>query len=84
MTIGMENCVLIPITDLCTPKDGYSVYLNRYWTVKNGCALFYQSGSHLSPQCNSNETIARKLTESLWPDCESKFIAVAYVKPDKD
>ena len=42
--------------DVSTPRDGYTVYMNRYWVCVDGDpkqALFYGD----SPQCNRNKYV---------------------------
>lgn len=60
------------------PPDGtWDVYANRWWCHQPGKGLLFW---RQSPQCNSNEQIARSTQQKLYPDAETIFIPRAYFK----
>lgn len=63
-----------------TPGDGFwEIYADRWWVHYQGKGLAFFRGS---PQCNSNESIARKVQKAAHPDADLIFIARAYVRHD--
>ncbi len=75
----VNKCQKIPVQEVQTPKEGYVVKLNRWWTLTpDECVLFDR---RCSPQCHSNEQIAKGLTQQLYPKCTTVFIPVAYFPP---
>ena len=73
------------------PAEGHC-FVNRWWAVhpEHGVAFyasrrrpFLEPGEEdePSPQCNSNETTARILTQRINPDCVVKFIPAVFVGP---
>lgn len=72
------------IEDVTTPKEGYIVYLDRYWACIDGDptkALFY--GKYHSPQCNGNKHLCEHLNYSLHKEdsrVQTVFIPIAYIK----
>lgn len=77
MIMDMRLLVKVPIKEATTPTDGSRVYANRYWTVMDECILFWRG---FAPQCNSNEDIAKKVRDKLYPECDVRFFEVIYHK----
>ena len=80
----------IPADTAVTPIEGHA-FVNRWWTVhpEKGVAFYCtrRRGFDLepgvadepSPQCNSDEYSCRRIQQSLYPDCETKFLPVVFV-----
>lgn len=67
----------LPESEATTPTEGADVMLDRWWSVHPEKGLiFYKT---YSPQCNSNEQIARNICAKLYPDALVKFIPVVFV-----
>lgn len=78
MTIDQTAITYIPLEEVTRPPRGghWDVWANVWWSHVPGKGLmFYRK----SPQCNSNETIARKLQEQLYPDAELVFVERAFL-----
>lgn len=71
--------------DVITPKNGWRVMCDRYWLMRNGKALAYESGlytRHLSPICNHmREVVEYMRNKPGFEDCEIKALSVAYFPP---
>jgi hypothetical protein len=69
----------IPLDEATKEPDSgtWDVYVNRWWshTPEKGI-MFYRK----SPQCNSNEQIARKIQESCYPEAETIFVPRVYLR----
>lgn len=62
------------------PKDGFlHCYKNRYWSVHPTKGLAFWGKGYASPQCNSNESLAKRLAP---PWAEVKFIETVLVPLD--
>lgn len=49
-----------------------------YWAVTpDDCILFYSNA--MQPQCNKNESIARRIVGKLHPECEVRYLAAVYI-----
>lgn len=72
-----EDYSQVSLDELQRPKDGFVCYLNRYWLVHNGNALFYGN----SPQCNKDKRVVEYcLKSNLNADnLECVFVPIAYV-----
>lgn len=71
----------VSFEDASTPRDG-EVMTDRWWVVHPVLGLaFYvmPRGSHRTPQCNADETIARHHLCELYPGHEVRFVPVAFV-----
>lgn len=68
----------IPVEKAVKPFEEAYVYCNRWWTVRDGCILFYRK----SPQCNSIEKVARKFQERLFPGANVRFLPVVFAPND--
>lgn len=64
----------IPIEEAIKPKNGECL-VNRYWSVQDGCILFYNN----SPQCNADQAVARVITDKLYPQAEVILIPEVYI-----
>lgn len=62
------------------PGDGlWDILVDRWWSYEPGKGLlFYRK----SPQCNSHEAIARKITKQCYPDAEVIFVPRVYLRHD--
>ena len=78
--MSREDYERIPLDELCKPKDGYVVWLSKWWRVdKDGNALIYIKDGHYAPQFNSNEDLARRMVEMFKGD-HVEYIPIAYIK----
>jgi hypothetical protein len=71
----------VPMERVTTlPHDGFwDIRSDRWWVYQPDKGLvFYRK----SPQCNINETIARKLQQQCWPDAELIFLERVYLPHD--
>jgi len=82
----LEHFQQVPIAELTAPKSGiFHVRVNEFWAVTDdNCLLFYTGRGkkrrhYTSPQCNSNEDIARKVSESYDFPVTVKQLAIVYV-----
>lgn len=67
----------VPLEKLKTPRGGAICYTDTWWIVTpDNCVLFFRG---FSPQCNSNEAVAKYLRERLHPTCTVEKIEVAYL-----
>ena len=60
----------IPVDLLTEPRNGECL-ADRYWMIRDGRALFFQSASQRYgwlPQCNRDERTAKYLRDKLYPD----------------
>lgn len=57
----------------------YELILNSWWLCRGGKPLVYKGRS---PQCNSNEQIARALQERTYPEAQVLFFPRVWVKID--
>jgi hypothetical protein len=73
-----KDWICVKIEDAVTPRDGYVVIKDRWWSVKDGCIRFYRG--YWSPQCNSNKAISEHIGAS-WHD-RVEFIPLVYVPHD--
>ena len=74
------------VKDISTPKNGYTVYKDRWWACfgDEKKAIFYGN----SPQCNSSKEIAQHVTNGYKDELEKHyeeevnfvFVPIAYVK----
>ena len=62
------------------PGDGFwNIMADRWWShVPEKGLIFYGN----SPQCNSNEGLARALARRIWPDAVVIFLPRVYLKHD--
>lgn len=78
-----DKMIHIPYEQVTTPIDGSTVMMNKWWTVfKEGHISIYTGGrkpneygfySTYSPQCNSNENIAKRLGK-----VDAVFLPIVY------
>ncbi len=73
--MNMTRFQKITIEEAIKPKDRARVYINKYWSVVNGCVLFFEG---VAPQCNSNKDIAEMVTKKLFPSGQVKFLDIVY------
>ncbi len=82
MNTNYDKIRFIPLEELETPKTGYQAMVGYFWVIKDGCAMAYcrfgNKENTGSPQCNMNETIAKRLKEKLYPDAEVVQVPVAF------
>lgn len=73
--------VCVPVDVATTPTNGYAM-VNRWWTVhpERGVVFARWRDGEVSPQCNPSESMSKRLTQQLWPDCESRFIPVVFME----
>ena len=58
-------------------KDIVQIFHDTWWVVdKDGNVLFSRG---TSAQCNRNKEIAQSFVDRMYPDCEIKFIPVAFI-----
>lgn len=71
--------ILVPISDITTPKDGRICYCDRWWRVtENDEVLFFKA--YTSPQCNSNPEVIKHVNKSFnSPSTTPKFIETAFL-----
>ena len=75
----MAKLLRLPLKELTTPKDGYIVYLDRYWLVdEEDHALF--AGDFTRPWCNSNKRVTLSFQDNRPLKTSIQFIPVAYVE----
>lgn len=80
MAIGEDRFEFFPIADMTDPPNGLIQHFKDCWWIahpEKGLAFFKSAGRHLSPQCNINESITRKLAVA-YPWCEVVFIPSAF------
>lgn len=75
----------VPEAVAVKPAEGRCL-VNRWWAVhpERGVAFYaqlfgYTRSEEPSPQCNSNEHVARHLTAKLQPDCEVKLLPTVFL-----
>lgn len=62
-----------------TPPAGLIEHLkDRWWVVHPTKGLVFWDKHHMAPQCNSNEAVARRIWEQMYPWAEIKFIPSVY------
>jgi len=71
--------ILVPVSDLLTPKPGRIVYGPRWWVVtENDEVLFFDQ--YTSPQCNIHESIVARLGHGFdAPITTPKYFEIAFV-----
>lgn len=77
-----EKIINIPLRLITKPTNNHKrVICNSYWVFEAATrtVLFYRAGDYLAPQTNTNKDITDYLIKCMYPDCESKFIKVAFV-----
>ena len=75
----MSHYIKVPLERAQTPKQGYRVYLNKWWLVEDGCVLGFKlhDRDHPTPQCNDNKAII-EVSLKRKPEQTAVFLAVAY------
>lgn len=79
MTISEDKFEFVPVEEAIIPPPGLIDHMkDRWWIVHpdKGLAFFKSRGS-LSPQCNGDERITRRLSEA-YPWAEVRFIPSAF------
>jgi len=66
---------IIPVEEAIRPKNGATVYTNKYWAVLDGCVLFFRG---FAPQCNANKELAEMVVSRLYPDAEIELLDCVY------
>lgn len=71
----------LPLEEVETsPGEGlWDILTNRWWAYEPGKGLLFYGKS---PQCNRNESIARKVQESCHPDAELLFVERVCLRHD--
>lgn len=71
--------ILVPISNLTTPKDGRICYCNHWWRVtEDNDVLFYRR--YTSPQCNSNKAVMERVGKAFdAPITTLQYIEVAFL-----
>jgi len=78
--------ILVPLSDITTPKEGRICYSSRWWLVtSNNEVLFYKS--YNSPQCNGNKKLSEYLAGRISKEIEDsnltcQFIDMAFIPHD--
>lgn len=75
MSDFLEKCDKLPISKAIVPFTGAKVWVDNYWVVVDECLLFYKK---TSPQCNSNQEIAEKVRDIIYPGAEVRLIPLVY------
>jgi len=73
--MNKNNFEMIPVEEARRPKNGATVYTDKYWAVQDGCVLFFRG---FAPQCNSNKKLAEMVTTKLYPEAKVKFFDCIY------
>jgi len=73
----MKDITMVPIAKATAPFDGAMVMANRWWTVIDGCILFYRGDR---PQCNSQKEVVQHNNKRLYPNATIEFIPIVYVE----
>ncbi|RLI66842.1 MAG: hypothetical protein DRO67_00265 [Candidatus Asgardarchaeum californiense] len=73
--MNLNNYTKIPVEEAIIPKNGSTVYVDKYWCIVDNCVLFYRD---VAPQCNSNREIAERVAEKLYPEATVQFIPRIY------
>lgn len=69
-----DRFVFVPIDEAIVPPGGLIEHLkDRWWVVHPEKGVAYFDKRHKSPQCNSNETITRRLAQA-YPWAEVRFL----------
>jgi hypothetical protein len=55
----------------------WDIYADRWWAHEPDKGLLFYGKS---PQCNANESIARKVQQAAHPDAELLFVERVYVR----
>jgi len=82
----MEGNIFFVREDIAiTPADGMCI-TNRWWAFhpEKGLAFYYVADGFYGtpepcPQCNNDESTARKLIADLLPDLQVKFVPVVFL-----
>lgn len=76
-----KNLVSFPLTDITTPKNGATAYVDYFWLTKDGNA--FKAKLYGSPQCNKDKRIVERVYGNLIANgYEVTHIPVAYVTED--
>lgn len=59
--IPEKDWIKVKIEDAIIPHEGYTVIMDRWWSVKDGYIFYYRY--YTCPQCNSNKDITERLGE---------------------
>ncbi len=70
----------VPIESILSSFDGARVITDCWWCVLDEHVMFHRQAG--TPQCNSIKDIACRVGQKLYPGCEIRFIAVAYVEDE--
>lgn len=75
-----EKYTFIPLDEIVQPKSNATCIADHWWEVRDGCVLGFKlygpkSKARMSPQCNSNEYVAKRIAHV---GSEVVFIPVAY------
>lgn len=73
----------VTVTEAITPKEGFVVYLDRYWVFskEHHALVFYNpmGFKYYVPQCSREERICCKLADKLYPGTVALFLPLAFV-----
>lgn len=79
--------LFVPLEVATTPAEGHC-FVNRWWAVhpEKGVAFYarlrgFAASEEPSPQCNSDERVARHVTARLYPECEVQHLPAVYLRP---
>lgn len=71
----------VSLTELTTPKNGYTVLMNRWWCTIDGEPAFYVDRKLWYPQCNPMRGLCEHWTAQGHFNTPPIFVEVAYVRP---
>lgn len=73
----------VPLEEAIVPPRGLIECIkDSWWSVHPTKGLIFWDKRARSPQCNSNEAIARRLQQQLYPWAECKFIPLVFRRID--
>jgi hypothetical protein len=71
--------VFLSEAEAITPPAGIIVCLkDRWWSVHPTKGLIFWDKRSMSPQCNGDELMSRKLTAEMYPWAECKFFPLVF------
>lgn len=79
-----RRLTFVPVDEASVPPDGMVRHIKeRWWCVCPDRGLIFfrlHRGSSQHPQCNADESLARRVMERLYPWAECRFVASVFVK----
>jgi hypothetical protein len=81
MALNRSKITYLPLDEATEePGDGFwQILADRWWSYEPGKGLLFYGKS---AQCNSHESISRKITATHHPDAEVLFVPRVYLRHD--